>query len=144
MAKQQLKQKETQVAATNGDVGKQMEQTLIVDDSCLPSPEELAAYKSIDQSIVDFLIETSKKEQEHRHKIDDAKIKILKKSESRITSINICGMLFAFLSIIVLAGLSGFALYLDKLWVSLILGVGDLVSIAAIFIKREDNKQQRR
>lgn len=46
MGKQELKQRETQVATGDG-VGKQLEQTFTVDDNCLPSPQELAAYKSI-------------------------------------------------------------------------------------------------
>lgn len=59
MAKQELKQRETQVATSDG-LGKQLEQTYIVDDS-LPSPQELAAYKSIDPRIVDYLISASVK-----------------------------------------------------------------------------------
>lgn len=43
MGKQELKQRETQVATGDG-VGKQLEQTYTVDDNCLPSPQELAAY----------------------------------------------------------------------------------------------------
>jgi len=34
---------------------------------------ELAAYKDIDPKIVDYLINASVKEQEHRHKVDDDK-----------------------------------------------------------------------
>lgn len=44
MVKQKVQQKETQVSTTEG-IGKQLEQTLIVDDNMLPSPEELEAYK---------------------------------------------------------------------------------------------------
>lgn len=44
MGKQELKQRETQVATGDG-VGKQLEQTFTVDDNCLPSPQELAALR---------------------------------------------------------------------------------------------------
>ena len=135
MGKQQLSQKETQVS-----IGKQLEQTLIVDDNSLPTPEELAAYKAVEPKIVDFLIETSKKEQEHRHKIDNDKIVIIKKSERRITTINITGMFFAFLSIIVLVGLSAYALYLDKPWFAGIVGVGTIASVASVFVHRDKGK----
>lgn len=135
MGKQQLSQKETQVG-----IGKQLEQTLIVDDNSLPTPEELAAYKAVEPKIVDFLIETSKKEQEHRHKIDNDKIVIIKKSERRITTINITGMFFAFLSIIVLVGLSAYALYLDKPWFAGIVGVGTIASVASVFVHRDKGK----
>ena len=40
MGKQELKRKETAVVSPNGE-GKQYEQTLTVDDTCLPSAEEL-------------------------------------------------------------------------------------------------------
>ena len=63
MGKHELKQRETQVATNNG-VGKEMEQTITVDDNCLPSPQELAAYKEIDPRIVDYLINASVKEQD--------------------------------------------------------------------------------
>ena len=136
MAKQQISQRETQVA----NLGKQLEQTLIVDDNSLPTPEELAAYKAVDPKIVDFLIETSRKEQEHRHKIDNDKIVIIKKNERRTTSINITGMFFAFLSIIVLVCLSAYALYLDKPWFAGIVGIGTIASVASVFVHRDKGK----
>ena len=46
MAKQSLKQKETEVSLENG-VGKQIERTLTVDDLALPSPTELEAYAKV-------------------------------------------------------------------------------------------------
>lgn len=76
MGKQELKQRETQVATGDG-VGKQLEQTYTVDDNCLPSPQELAAYKNIDPRIVDYLINASVKEQDHRHKMDSNKLLLL-------------------------------------------------------------------
>lgn len=42
MGKQELRQRETNVATKEG-VGKQLEQTFTVDDSALPSPQELEA-----------------------------------------------------------------------------------------------------
>lgn len=55
MGKQELKRKETAVVSPNGE-GKQYEQTLTVDDTCLPSAEELTAYQAIDPNIVTFLM----------------------------------------------------------------------------------------
>ena len=132
MAKKQISQRETQVP----NLGKQLEQTLIVDDNSLPTPEELSAYKAIDPKIVEFLIETSKKEQEHRHKIDNDKIVIIKKNEGRTTSINVVGMMFAFLCIIAFVVLTGYALYLDRPWFASFMGIGALVSVASVFIRR--------
>lgn len=135
MAKQQLKQKETEVSMQGG-VGKQLERTLTVDDNSLPSPQELAAYKEIDPNIVKFLMESASKEQDHRHKTDIIKLSVIKKSDARTGRMNWWGMFFAFLSIVVLVGLSAFALYLDRPWFAGILGVGSIISVATIFINR--------
>lgn len=77
MGKQEIKQRETRVATEDG-VGKQLEQTYTVDDNCLPSPIELAAYKDIDPKIVDYLINASIKEQDHRHMMDSNKLDIIR------------------------------------------------------------------
>lgn len=114
MGKQELKRKETAVVSPNGE-GKQYEQTLTVDDTCLPSAEELTAYQAIDPNIVTFLMDVSKKEQEHRHKMERDKLRVVDKNERRVFRVNWWGMFFAFLSIVVLVGLSGYALYLDSL-----------------------------
>ena len=76
MAKQSIKQRETQVPTDSG-VGKQFEQTFTIEDVSLPSPQELEAYKKINPNIVDFLLSASKKEQEHRHDMDVEKYHIL-------------------------------------------------------------------
>lgn len=140
MAKQQYKQKETEVSA-QGSVGKQLERTLTVDDNSLPSPQELDAYQKIDPNIVTFLMESAAKEQDHRHKTDIIKLSVIKKSDARTGRMNWWGMFFAFLSIVVLVGLAAFALYLDRPWFAGILGVGSFVAIATIFMDR--GKQNR-
>ncbi|MDE6002467.1 MAG: DUF2335 domain-containing protein, partial [Prevotella sp.] len=99
MAKQQINQKETQVATSQGQA-KQIEQTLTVDDNTLPSPQDLAAYKDIDPKIVEHLLELTKKEQEHRHNIDNQKMKIIRRTESRTERMNFWGMTFAFLCMV--------------------------------------------
>lgn len=141
MGKQEIKQRETQVATGDG-VGKQLEQTFTVDDNCLPSAQELAAYKTIDPRIVDYLIETSIKEQNHRHKMDNDKLDILKKADRREGRINLWGMFFAFLSIVVMTLLVGYALYLDKPWFAGFMGAGTIISIASIFYRNNDTKSK--
>lgn len=95
MGKQELKRKETAVVSPNGE-GKQYEQTLTVDDTCLPSAEELTAYQAIDPNIVTFLMDVSKKEQEHRHKMERDKLRVVDKNERRVFRVNWWGMFFAF------------------------------------------------
>ena len=119
MGKQEIKQRETQVATGNG-VGKQLEQTYIVDDNCLPSPQELAAYKEIDPRIVDYLINASVKEQEHRHKIDESKINLVRRANRQEGR-----------------------MYLDKPWFAGVLGAGTLISVASIFVKSNETKESQ-
>ena len=136
MAKQQIQQKET-VVAGQGGVGQQLERTYTVDDNSLPSPQELAAYKEIDPQIVTFLMEASVKEQDHRHKMDEVKFALVRRSESRTGRMNWWGMAFAFLSIVVIVALAAYALYLNRPWFAGILGAGTLVTVASIFINKE-------
>ncbi len=134
MGKQELRQRETNVATSTG-VGKQLEQTITVDDSALPSPQELEAYKQIDPRIVDMLIEATRKEQQHRHETDRMKLKILRRSESRSERINFWGMTFAFLSVALFVGLTAWALYLDHPWFAGISAFASLITIVSIFVE---------
>lgn len=139
MPKQQINHKQTNVATQDG-MGQQVEVSYTVSDSMLPSPQELAEYQKVDADIVPFLMEMAKNEQQHRHKMDDEKMKVLKSSESRITRINIWGMFFAFLALVTLVGLSALALYLDKPWFAGIFGFTAVVSIVSIFVNAGRNK----
>lgn len=115
--------------------GKQLEQTVSVDDNSLPSPQELAQYQQIDPDIVRFLIETSVKEQAHRHRMDDEKMKLLKNSERKNTCMNWWGMFFAFLSLILFMGVAAFALYLNKPWFAGIFGGTAILAVITTFVE---------
>ncbi len=136
MAKQSYSIKDTNI--TNGDaVGKQIEQTVSVDDNILPTPQELAAYQKIDPKIVAFLIESSRREQIHRHKQDERKLKVLSYNEHKTGRMNWWGMFFAFLAIVVIIALAAYALYLNRSWFAGIFGFAAVASIASIFINNK-------
>jgi uncharacterized membrane protein len=139
MAKQQLRQCETQVQGTNG-IGKQLEQTYTVDDSCLPSAVELEAYQRIDTRIVDYLLDSSTKEQNHRHNMDASKLRIIRKADARSGRMNFYGMLFAFLSIFVMMAVAAFSLYLNRPWFAAFIGGTALVTVVSIFVKGNEEK----
>ena len=132
MAKQSISRKETQVS-TGDSVGKQLEQTVSVDDNSLP--QELSQYQKISPNIVEFLIETARKEQEHRHYMEKEKLELIKESEQKDAKMNIRGMRFAFLSLVIFMGITAFALYLDKPWFSGIFGGITILSIMSIFVE---------
>ena len=142
MGKQEIKQKETQVSTDQG-VGKQLEQIYTVDDNCLPSPQELAAYKQIDPRIVEYLIDASIKEQNHRHKMDEKKLKIVAKADGRVGRMNLWGMFFAFLCLIALLAVVAYALYLDKQWLAGILGGTTIVTVVSIFVRKDQPEERR-
>ena len=143
MGKQEIKQKETQVSTEQG-VGKQLEQIYTVDDNCLPSPQELAAYKQIDPRIVDYLIDASIKEQNHRHKMDEKKLKIVGKADGRVGRMNWWGMFFAFMCLIAFLALTAYALYLDKPWFAGFFGVASIASIISIFVNKDNTDANHR
>lgn len=139
MSKKELKQRETNLS--NGlSVGKELEQTITVDDSFLPSPAELDAYKQVDPKIVDLLCEMSRKEQEGRHNLDKARMKAIRKAESRAFRINIWGMVFAFFALVVMMGVTAWALYLDRPWIATLFGVISASSILGLFLAPKANK----
>ena len=143
MGKQEIKQKETQVSTEQG-VGKQLEQIYTVDDNCLPSPQELEAYQRIDPNIVRYLIDASVKEQNHRHKMDEKKLKIVAKADGMFGRMNWLGMFFAFLCLIALLAVVAYALYLDKQWLAGILGGTTIVSVISLFVRKEQPEERHR
>ena len=80
-------------------------------------------------------MDISKKEQSHRHKVEDEKIKIIKHSERRVTRMNWWGMFFAFLALVSLVALAAYALYLDKPWFAGIFGFTAVVSVISVFVE---------
>ena len=133
MGKHSISRRETEVSMGDS-IGKQLEQTVSVDDNSLPSPQELQLYQQIDPNIIPFLIKTSIKEQEHRHNMDNEKMKILKNSERKNGRMNWWGMFFAFLSLILFMGVAAFALYLDNPWFAGIFGGTAILSVISTFV----------
>ena len=143
MSKHSISTRETHVGVGDA-IGKQVEQTVSVDDLSLPTAQELKAYQEINPNIVTFLLETSKKEQEHRHKTENKKIDIIRYSEHKNGRMSWWGMFFAFLSLVALVGLSALALYLDHEWFAVIFCFSAVVSIITVFVNAgKDNELKK-
>lgn len=138
MPKHSISSRETQVGLGNA-VAKQVEQTVSVDDLSLPSAQELKAYQEIDPNIVTFLIETSQKEQAHRQKMDEKKIKLLSYVEHKNGRMSWWGLFFAFLSLVALVSLAAYALYLNHNWFAVFFGFGAVISIVTVFVNAGKN-----
>lgn len=135
MAKQEVKTKRTQLSSREAN-GDQLEQTITVDDNCLPSPAELAQYQQLDPNIIPFLIETTKKEQEFRHKHEANKLKIYDKTGRRDFRLDMLGMLLAALIMFAGIGLAALLIYYEKIVTGSIFGGTTLIIAASIFIQR--------
>ncbi len=88
------------------------------------------------------LLEASRKEQEHRHDIDNEKLKIIGLADRRNRRVELWGMFFALLSLIVMMSISAVALYLDHPWFAGLFGFSSIVSIISIFVNRGKGANQ--
>ncbi|MFI3263970.1 MAG: DUF2335 domain-containing protein [Rikenellaceae bacterium] len=137
MSKGHLSRKRVQLQKGNGEVvGQQEEQTVTVDDCCLPVASELEAYSKINPDIILFLMEISKKEQEHRHKIENKQAEIVEVNNNYSYNVNRRGMLYAFLIIVLSLFFSGFLIYFEKNIAGSIFGGVTLATTIAIFMPR--------
>lgn len=71
--------------------------TELLDDNLLPSPEDLIKYKEVDPSIIEFLKERAKIEQETRHEFNREIIKLNKREQKLTHGLNyaalFCGLI---------------------------------------------------
>ena len=67
---------------------------------------------------------------------------MIRTADRRDGRINWWGMFFAFLAIVIMITLAGYALYLDKPWFAGLMSAGTLVSVASIFIKSNNTKSK--
>ncbi len=136
MAKLEVKQR--QMAKNDGH---EVENSLILNESILPSPSDLEYYKNVDPRIIDLFITTTLEEQKYRHTTEQQRIKLVRSSERRLFSINWWGMFFAFLIVVAALGLAAYALSLDRPWFAGFGLMTALIAITSIFVKGGDKKQ---
>ncbi|MFI3259466.1 MAG: DUF2335 domain-containing protein [Rikenellaceae bacterium] len=148
MAKQKAQQTTTEVDNTKG-VGRHIEQSVTMDDCCLPNASELEAYKSVNVDIVPYLMEMARKEQEHRHSIEKSNVEILKENNDVVRAnceysykANTRGMTYAFLIIVLSSICSAVLIYFDKSLAGSIFGGTALLTAIAIFRPRSNNHKE--
>lgn len=132
-----MAKKEVNIAQQHNEDGNGLAQQSLAriteDDNCLPTPAELLEYQKVNPDLVGFFMETARKEQDHRHVIESRQVKVIEDSSKRDYRVNVWGMFFAFLSIIVFSGIACYSLYLGQVWMATFWGGGTLVSVIAIF-----------
>jgi uncharacterized membrane protein len=106
-----------------------IEQQTIVDDSLLPSSEELARLKEIDPNIITWILQRTEKEQDARLNFNSEKIKLA----HRDMNITISSLWLAFALAVLILALSGLFMYLGKEITGTVFGgVGILVIIQSL------------
>jgi len=140
MTKRELKTKQTNLS-TNDASGHQVEEIFTIDDNFLPSPQELIQYKEINPDIVKLLLDASEREQIHRHFIDKQKMKVIYKDSRSMHSINILGMIFAFIVILSGLALSAYLIHLEKNTIGTIFAGSTIIIAAAIFLNHSKKRE---
>ena len=114
---------------TKSNHGMSIEQTTASDDNLLPSPSDMAAYKSIDECFIPWILEQTKAEQEHRHITDLKKIDLMKRA---VKNEKIALYLYVFI-ISMFIIISAFFVYLDKNIAGSIFGVFGVLGFWKIY-----------
>lgn len=126
--------KQQRIAKNGSDMA--IEQTIAQDDSLLPSPAEFAAYKEVNPAIIDWLLEQTKKEQEHRHKTDNDKIALMNKALNTDRIV----LIFFLVLVLVFIALCAVFVYLDKDVYGSIFGICGLIG-AVVLYRQFTNKK---
>lgn len=81
-------------------IAHQIEQSVTSDDNLLPDADEVERYHAIDPTILDWLKEKAGQEQDFRHKIYSERLSLVVSNEQRIHLLNIVGLCFGFVFLI--------------------------------------------
>lgn len=93
----------------------------------LPQPEALAQYDQIVPGAAERIIKMAEKEMDHRHRVEDS----MTRSAIRSTFL---GIIFAFMSVLILSGSVVYALYRGFDTVAGSIAVGSIAAVAGVFI----------
>ena len=93
----------------------------------LPPPDMLQHFNEIDPTFANRIVSMAEKEQQHRH---ETEIKVTRNA----VRMSITGIIFAFLSVIIMSGLVFFALLQGFAVAASTIAVGAVAAVASIFI----------
>lgn len=139
MAKREIKQKAMALSHSKG-VGRQLVHSVTVEDTLLPSPDDLERYAKLNPLIVEFLMESARNEQAHRHALQSSQVKLVDQSDRRIFSLNVLGLILAFSVLIAGLGLSTYLIYLEKMIEGSLFAGATIILGARMFIFKPNTK----
>jgi uncharacterized membrane protein len=101
----------------------------------IPDPESLARYESVIPGAAERILKMAENEAKHRHAIDNRLTK-----HSAITTY--LGMIFAFSSVAILAGVVVLALFRGQSNAAIAMAITAIASVAGVFIIYKRNKKK--
>lgn len=117
--------------------GISVKQNIVYDDALIPSADEMARYRDIDQGFVQWFMENGTREQQARHKDYDNRYKLM---HSSIRSNNIF-MILLFVAFVIFASLSAYLIINNKDLIGSIFAASAIIDIASLIWRdRKANK----
>ena len=101
----------------------------------LPQPEALAQYDKIVPGAAERIIKMAEKEMEHRHGIESSMTR-------NVIRTTVLGIIFAFLSVLILSGSVLYALYRGFDTVAASIAVGSIAAVAGVFMFFKSKKSK--
>lgn len=133
MGKNSVKRTSATVQRVDG-VGTLSEEHIVIDNSPMPTAEELAKYKEVDPELVAYFQQLTDEERRLRHEVTRKSVDLLEVDNKRGHTERLLGQVFAFLSLLVFLAITAWALYLDKPWLAGIFSTFSLAGIVSAFI----------
>lgn len=104
----------------------------------LPRPEDLAKYDQVVPGSAERIIAMAEREMAHRHEGD-------RRTQKGVITTTIISICFAFISVIILSGLTLFALIKGYEAAATSIAVGSIAAVAGVFIaykSKQDSKKE--
>ncbi len=104
----------------------------------LPPPDMLQHFNDIDPSFANRIVSMAEQEQKHRH-LTETRV------TRGITKMSLLGIIFAFLSVLIMSGLVFYSLWLGFSQTASAIAVGAIAAVASVFIffKRRIRQEQK-
>ena len=116
-----------------------VERNTIIDDNLLPSVDELQKLKEIDPTVIDWIKERVKIEQDARIRFNDNRISLSKLDMKITRNQNMVALIFAFLIVVLGLVFSGYLIYNQMKLEGTIFGGATIAISATMFLKHGKN-----
>lgn len=127
--------KRTQATVQRADtIGTLNEEHIVIDNSLMPSAEELAKYKEIDPDLVRYFQRITDEERNLRHEATRQSLELLTIDNERRHRERMRGQILAFLSLLFFLGITALALYLGQSWLAGLFSTLSIAGIVSAFI----------